>query len=140
MLNVVGDAPTEESPQTPQWLATQPEQVTDATKKQEPCCSVLTSSSDSSPDTKHTDPEALDRDATAQSIANAPQGSALASTLADATMTEANREVSRKRPSTTQVGKHDKKLPAANHAEKETPPRSHKEWFTSFAHTTKQIE
>jgi Ankyrin repeats (3 copies) len=139
-LNVVGDEPTEESPQTPQLLSTQPKQSTNATKEQEPCCIVLTSSSDSSPDTKHTDSESLGRDATAQSIANAPQGSTMAAANADAIAADANREVSRKRPATTQVGKHNEKLPATKHAEKETPSRSHEAWFTAFANATEQIE
>jgi ankyrin repeat protein len=138
-LNVIGDEPTKESPQTPQLLATQSGQVTNATKKQAPCCIVLTSSSDSSPDTKPADSGALDRDATAQSMANAPQGSAVASAKADTIMPEANREVSRKRPATTQVDKHDEKLPATNHAAKEIPSHSHKKWFTSFTNAIEPI-
>jgi ankyrin repeat protein len=139
-LNVIGDGPIQEAPQTPQLLATQPEQVTNAAKHHELCCIVLTSSSDSSPDTKHTDPASLDRDATAQSIANAPQGSTLAAASVDTIATDANREVSRKRPATTQLGKHNEKLPATKHAGKETPSRSHEAWFTSFANATGQIE
>ena len=138
-LNVIGDEPTKESPQTPQLLATQSGQVTNATKKQAPCCIVLTSSSDSSPDTKPADSGALDGDATAQSMANAPQGSAVASAKADTIMPEATREVSRKRPATTQVDKHDEKLPATNHAAKEPPSRLHKEWFTSFTNAIEPI-
>ena len=137
-LNVIKDEPIQEAPQTPQLLATQPEQVT---KEQEPCCIVLTSSSDSSPDnTMRTDSEALDRNAAAQSIANAPQGGALAAASVDTIAADANREVSRKRPATTQLDKHNEKLPATKHAAKETPSRSHEAWFTSFANATEQIQ
>ncbi len=139
-LNVVGDHPTEESPTTPQLLPTQPEQVQDASKKHEPCGIVLTSSSDSSPDTKRTVSEALDHDATAQSIVNRPQGSTLAFANVGTVMAKADREVSRKRPATTQAGKHDEQLPTTKHAEKETPSRSHEAWFTSFANAIGKIE
>jgi Ankyrin repeats (3 copies) len=141
-LNVVGDDPTEESPQTSQVLSAQPQHATSATSKHEPRCIVLTSSSDSSPDTKCTDLEALDRDAATQSIVNAPQGSTLASAHADddLAMTEANREVTRKRPVNMQITKQDEKILAAKRAKKEAQSLTHEEWFKAFADTIEQIE
>jgi hypothetical protein len=101
---------------------------------------AMTSSSDSSPDAKHADPAALDFESTAQPIANVSQGNTLAPANADTTMTEASREVVRKRPATTQVGKQDEKLPATKHVEKETQSSSHKDWFASFTQIVAQIE
>jgi ankyrin repeat protein len=101
---------------------------------------AMTSSSDSSPDAKHADPAALDFESTAQPIANVSQGNTLAPANADTTMTEASREVVRKRPATIQVGKQDEKLPATKHVEKETQSSSHKELFTLFADATERME
>lgn len=141
-LNVVGDETTQKSPPAPQELTLTSEQNTEATatKEHELSSTVLTISSDSSPDAKHADPAALDLESTAQPIANVSQGNTLAPANTDTTMTEASREVVRKRPSTTRVGKHDEKLPATKQTKKEAEPLSHEEWFTLFADAIKRME
>jgi Ankyrin repeats (3 copies)/Ankyrin repeat len=140
-LNVVGDDPTKESPQTSQVLSAQSQHATSATSKHEPRCIVLTSSSDSSPDAKRTDLEVLDRDAATQPIVNVLQGSAVTSAHADAlAMTEANREGTRKRLVNMQISRQDEKILAAKHAKKEAKSLTHEAWFKAFADTIEKIE
>lgn len=138
-LNAIEEGIAQEAPpaQTPET-----KQGTEVRTTSEPSGAVLTmtSSSDSSPGVKQADTTAPDHDNAAQSIVSMPQSSTLALASADTTMTEASREVERKRPATTQVGKHDEKLPATKHVKKETQSSSHEEWFTSFANATKKIE
>ena len=91
---------------------------------------TLTSSSDSSPDTRRADTITSDRNGQDQLIANASQGNALTYARADTTITEANgKEVARKRPATAQLGSTEEQQAAAKKAKKRISPSSHKEYL-----------
>ncbi len=139
-LTVVGDEPTQKSPPASQELTPKYERSMEATKEHEPSGIVLTSSSDSSPDTRHADPAAPDRNSQDQLMANASQGNTLTYARADTTITEANdKEVARKRPATTQLDKIEEQRAVAKQAKIEAPSPAHKAWFASFTQAAAQI-
>jgi Ankyrin repeats (3 copies) len=100
-LNVLGDDSTNKSFQTPQVLSTQSEQGTETTRKYElSSIIVLTSSSDSSPDSKNADKLMADSETKASSITNVPKYSVLVPVNTDTIVSEAGSSAfTKKRPS-----------------------------------------
>ena len=102
---------------------------------------TLTSSSDSSPDTKRADTTAPDHNGQDPLTVHVPQSNTLALARANTTITEANgKEVARKRPATAQLDKIEEQRAVAKQAKIEAPSPAHKAWFASFTQTVAQIE
>ncbi len=109
----------------------------------EPSSATLapTSSSDSSPDTKHADRVAPSRDVASQSITSAPQSNTLASADEATTITKvSSKEVARKRLANTQLDVNEAQQTIAKKAKNEISSPSYKEWFTSFTQIAAQIK
>ena len=100
-----------------------------------------TSSSDSSPDTKHADRVAPNRDVESRSITSAPQSNTLASADGATTITKvSSKEVARKRLANTQLDVNEAQQTIAKKAKNEISFPSYKEWFTAFTQIAAQIE
>lgn len=140
-LGMAGDKLKQQAPSTLQALSPRARQGTEAITKQELSGVVLTSSSDSSPDIKHTNTAALDCGTTAQSMMNVPRDSALALANTDRTIIEASsKEVVKKRPATAQLNKIEEQQAITKQAKIEASSPSHQKWFASFTQTAAQIE
>jgi len=130
-LHVVGDDPAQETSKPIQELTQKAMQSPEATKTHAISGVILTSSSDSSPDSKE-DTKVSSNNARQLSIFTR-QDDSLSPNKADIATSEAS-NLSKKRPATAQVSMKDE----ASKKEKLSP--SHNEWFVSFAEVTKQIE
>ncbi|MHA7877381.1 MAG: ankyrin repeat domain-containing protein [Bacteroidota bacterium] len=128
------------APSASQALTPKAARDTEGTNQYEISGVVLTSSSDSSPDAKHTDSVVSDRDGQDQPMASTPQGHMLAHANADNTMTEAkDRGVARKRPATAQLHGTVEQQVVTKQARSEISSPLHQKWFTAFTQAAAQI-
>ncbi len=127
----------------PQAQAPQTKLGVEVLTTSEPSGAVLTmtSSSDSSPDTKHADRVAPNCDVASQSVTSAPRSNTLVSADEATTITKvSSKEVARKRLANTQLDVNEAQQAIAKKAKNETSSPSYKEWFASFTQIAAQIE